>query len=156
MNQNPTAPASAVPPTVTDRSHAKPWWKPFAEAVRAEARAGRPCTLFAIADLIADGAWEFGTPREEVAAAVRAAAGKRGGIKPRLPDRRKGALARSVWRHLTFVFGHDTTLTGLFLSRYEAGDAQDDLAQDLAFVLGELAGRNVGVTAWRRAFGGAL
>jgi hypothetical protein len=135
----------------------KAWWRPLAIAIATEARAGRPCTLPAIADLIEaimpDVAEPYLVPRAAFAAAVRAAAGRRGGRRCSLPNRNHGALARAVWRHLEFALGGNASIGGLLSAQWEATPAEFDVAEDFATVLAHLMGGSRGVAAWSQALG---
>lgn len=95
----------------------------------------------------------FLVPRAALAAAVRAAAGRRGGRRCSLPPRDKGALARAVWRHLEFAIGHDASIGGLMASQWEATPQEFDVAEDFATVLAHLMGGSRGVATWAQALG---
>jgi len=128
-------------------------------AVVAQFAADGKITYEKVGDIIASMTdTDFGIEREKIQAAMHGACRSKGKFKgfllASLPDQSKGKLARVFWRHMQFVLGYDVGLYGLMQNRFDATDAEDDVLQDIAFVLAHIKGGNVGADQWRKAIYG--
>jgi hypothetical protein len=134
----------------------KPWWRPLATAiVAAKIQAGEKFSLPMVGNIIADMTdTDFGVDRMAIQQAIVRSCNKGGGLLKSVPSRDKGYLARVFWRHMQFAFGFNVSLHGLISNRFEVSEIEDDVMQDIVFVLAQLNGGNVGADRWRKAIYG--
>jgi hypothetical protein len=137
----------------------KPWWRPLALAIVAKFQAEGKMTYPMVGDIVVSMTdTDFGIEREKIRDALYGACRSRGDRKgfllASLPARSKGNLARVFWRHMQFVLGHDVSLMGLLDNLFQATEAENDVLQDVAFVIAEIKGGNVGADRWRKAIYG--
>lgn len=137
------------------QSNPKPWWRPLALAIVAKVQAGEKFSLRMVGDII-EGMTDtdFGVDRSAIQQALARCCTKQGAMVRSLPSRDKGYLARVFWRHMQFAFGWNVSLHGMMSNLYEVSAIENDVMQDIAFVLAQITGGNVGADRWRRAIYG--
>jgi hypothetical protein len=137
----------------------KPWWRPLALAIVAKFVSEGKMTYPMVGDIVVSMTdTDFGIEREKIRDALNGACHSRGNHKgyllASLPARSKGNLARAFWRHMKFALGHDVSLMGLLDNLFRVTEAENYVLQDVAFVIAEIKGGNVGGERWRKAIYG--
>lgn len=133
----------------------KTWWRPLALAIVERLQKGETFSLRMVGDIIAGMTdTDFGVNRMAIQQALARCTTKQGAMVRTLPSRDKGFLARVFWRHMQFAFGWNVSLHGMMSNLYEVSAVEDDVMQDIAFVLAQISGGNSGAEQWRKAIYG--